>query len=110
VSQVTGSHVSGSIGVDSPAIGLTHWTQLSLGLTISFSPCSAKKEDRSKGIIRKEGEEEKKGKRGLKMEDAFGTCEEEGSEEKDEARRSDRREREREREKKKERERKKIKQ
>jgi hypothetical protein len=28
------------------------------------------------------------------MEDAFGTCEEEGSEEKDEARRSDRRERE----------------
>jgi hypothetical protein len=30
-----------------------------------FSPCSAEKEDRSRGIIRKEGEgeEEKKGKR-----------------------------------------------
>jgi len=75
---------------------LTHWTQLSLGLTISFSPCSAEKEDRSRGIIRKEKE-----RRDPKMEDASRTGEE------DEARRIDRREKVREREK---RERKKIRQ
>jgi hypothetical protein len=42
---------------------------LSLSLTISFSLCSAEKEDRSRGIIRKEGEEEKKGKREKKEEE-----------------------------------------
>jgi len=39
---------------------------------ISFSPCSAEKEDRSRGIIRKEGEEEKKGKREKRSEN--GRC------------------------------------
>jgi hypothetical protein len=80
-----------SLDLQLPTLSRSFSVFLSLGLTISFSLCSAEKEDRSRGIIRKEEkkrrrEEREKREEGRrrdpKMEDASGTCEEEESEEK----------------------------
>jgi hypothetical protein len=92
-----------SLDLQLPTLSRSFSVFLSLGLTISFSLCSAEKEDRSRGIIRKEGEEEKKRRkekerRRKKKRSENGRCfwnmRRRGERGEDEAR-SDRRERER---------------